>query len=1112
MSLFIASIANAEPETVPAATLLTDAVQLRQLAAREEISGCSVRLEGTVLWVSSAGDQIVFQDSAGCIILKISGHGQALLQPGRHVLIEGSCEAGRGEAGSIALVDNDGNHMVFEGTGQTFLSAGLHPVRVEWFNNTGDFALEVDVEGPGLPRQPVPSDELFRAPPNHDDTTKLSHGVDYQCYEGQWESLPPFARLSAVKSGVATNFDIGVRTRDPGVGLVFTGYFSAPRAGLYRFWSKSDDGSRLFIEDVPLHITILGDAPVSAPGQFFSGQLSHEAQEGQWVEIEGAVSHVRGQSRSPWIELSSAAGPVYVRVMEDRALPWNLLSHSRIKCVGLYQSAHAVDGKMVASFVVPGADQISILEMDPAHWNEHPVENIAAILSTNEVENSGAIVHLSGTVATNSAENIFTLTDSSGKVEIESSQPKPSSGDQIEVLGWLDRANARAIIHSSFYRKIVPSVDAQGEGLPLLTTAVQVMRLSRKEAQRGYPVKIRGIITARVGGDFFIQDSTSSIYVSYVGPTASGFPRIGDYWEIEGISHADFAPDVQIHHASYLGPGILPEPVRPTWDELINGAVATKYVEIPGIVISPQTDNIVLLTRGGKVNIQYHDIEDNAFKSVEGALVRVRGVSSPDRDKNQMLLPRLRLFNTTFTVDELPPAQPFALPLKHAYDLRLFDARADALRRVRISGLVLGEQHGEFFVMDGTNGFHFRPQKSADLRPGDQVEVVGFPDMNGASPVLREALAQTIGQADLPEPRQLAGNAMLNGLFDSTLVSVTSRLLNISADRNEQILELQTGNRSFVARLEKRNGVLPDILPGSLLGLTGVYVGQGGDRSANREIDSFELLLNSPASIRVLARPSWWTMRHALTVMGALLLGLLAAMVWITLLRRQVEERSQQLTSEIKSRERAERQHALEEERTRIARDLHDDLGATLTEIRFLSAVKSHDSLVPENTRYQLSEVSEKSRQLVSSLDEIVWAVNPANDSLPSLASYLRHVAEEFFRNTSVRCRLDVEETLPEVPLTSEVRHNLYLVIREALNNIAKHAQASEVWLRIRWAEHTLSIVLEDNGCGFANAAVLAPGDGLLNMRKRLEKIGGRFECESQLGSGTACRIWLPIS
>ena len=243
--------------------------------------------------------------------------------------------------------------------------------------------------------------------------------------------------------------------------------------------------------------------------------------------------------------------------------------------------------------------------------------------------------------------------------------------------------------------------------------------------------------------------------------------------------------------------------------------------------------------------------------------------------------------------------------------------------------------------------------------------------------------------------------------------------------------------------------------------------------------------------------------------MGCLLFGLLAAMVWITMLRRQVEERTT-LQPDVRNREPGTggmpAGAAEEEERARIAQDLHDDLGATLTEIRFLSAVKSHDSLVPEATRSQLGEVSEKSRQLVSSLDEIVWAVNPANDSLPSLAAYLRHVAEEFFRNTSVRCRLDVDESLPPVPLTSEVRHNLYLSIREALNNVAKHAQASEAWLRIHWKEQTLIIVLEDNGCGIADAGIVSPGNGLPNMRRRVEKIGGLFACEQLLRGSVSAR------
>ena len=237
---------------------------------------------------------------------------------------------------------------------------------------------------------------------------------------------------------------------------------------------------------------------------------------------------------------------------------------------------------------------------------------------------------------------------------------------------------------------------------------------------------------------------------------------------------------------------------------------------------------------------------------------------------------------------------------------------------------------------------------------------------------------------------------------------------------------------------------------------------------------------------------------------------LLAASIWIRQLHRQVEQRSEQLANEIRLREGTERQRALQEERARIAQDLHDDLGAALTQIRFLSAVESRDGTVPEGTRSQLRKVSEKSRYLVASLDEIVWAINPANDYLPKLANYLCHVAEEFFSTTSIRCRLDVDERFPPVTLTSETRHNLYLAFREALNNVAKHSEATEVWLRFKWNDGVLNISIEDNGCGFVEATAKS-GEGLINMRRRLDKIGGRYDLASQPGEGTVSRISLPF-
>ncbi len=751
--------------------------------------------------------------------------GEQHLKAGQQVRIEGTCQAARGELGSLALIDNDGTHSLHEATGEMFLSAGPHPIRVEWFNATGEFALEVDCQGPNLPRGRISNAALFRAEAGHRGTNRLVAGLDYHCYEGQWPSLPFFSELPVSKSGTVANFDIGVRTRDTKVGLVFSGFFNAPQAGLYRFWTKSDDGSKLYISDAPLRLKILGMEPLPAPQRIFPGQLVPDEQEDRWSEVEGTVTLLRGHGNSLYLEMSSGAGLAYLRIMESGQGSLGLLVHSQIKCAGIYQSVHAVDGAIVPSLLVPGLEQITIVEMGPTHWVEHPAVSIGSLLATNFPGATGAIVHVSGTVCSNSPGKFLVVEDGTGQISVATTQALPAVGTQIEALGCNERDGGEVMLRNGFYRVVVPNASGPSPGLPLLTTAAEIMSLGRKEAQRGYPVKIRGVVTARVGGDFFIQDSTWSIYVSCSGPFVTGQPKIGDYLEIEGNSDADFAPEIRAHTVSYRGSGILPKPVRPTWDELINGTLATKYVEIQGMVTAVEADELVLLTRGGKINLQCYDLDPKTLTALDGALIRVWGVTSPDRDKNQMMLPRLRLFNTSVSVDEPSPTHPFDIPLKRVYDLLLFDARADALRRVRLAGQVMAERHGEYFLMDGTNGFRFKPKTALRLPVGAKIEVVGFPDMSGPSPVLREAIARQVGQTNLPAVTRLSEAGMLNGKLDATLVSVESRLVGISTDRSDQVLELQTGNRGYVARLEKRKGLVSDILAGSRLELSGCLPG-----------------------------------------------------------------------------------------------------------------------------------------------------------------------------------------------------------------------------------------------------------------------------------------------
>ncbi len=206
---------------------------------------------------------------------------------------------------------------------------------------------------------------------------------------------------------------------------------------------------------------------------------------------------------------------------------------------------------------------------------------------------------------------------------------------------------------------------------------------------------------------------------------------------------------------------------------------------------------------------------------------------------------------------------------------------------------------------------------------------------------------------------------------------------------------------------------------------------------------------------------------------------------------------------------RLEQQHALEQERTRIARDIHDDLGSRLTHISMLSELAEADQANPKEVETHVRKIAASARETVRSLDEIVWAVSPEHDTWNSLVEYLSEYANEFFAGTPIRCRLEMPMDLPAYPLPSEVRHGLFLVIKEALTNSLKHARASEVRIKVSQNDSMVEIAISDDGCGFEpDKAGAGPGSrGLRNMRDRAESLQGRLRIESAPGKGTRLTI-----
>jgi len=244
----------------------------------------------------------------------------------------------------------------------------------------------------------------------------------------------------------------------------------------------------------------------------------------------------------------------------------------------------------------------------------------------------------------------------------------------------------------------------------------------------------------------------------------------------------------------------------------------------------------------------------------------------------------------------------------------------------------------------------------------------------------------------------------------------------------------------------------------------------------------------APARVGVVVTPFWWQRREVMASALALLLLATATGVRSFSLRRaraQVAE--------------LEREQALERERTRIARDLHDDLGARLSHIAILAGALERDG-----------KLTREAQAATQTMDELVWAVNARNDTVESFTYYIAQFAEEHVIPAGLRCRLLLPADLPARPLGADVRRHLYLAVKEGINNALKHARASEISLSLRVDPQALVVDVEDDGCGLP-AAFDPNGNGMKNFRERMEAAGGTFAVGSEPGRGTRLTFTVPL-
>ncbi len=437
------------------------------------------------------------------------------------------------------------------------------------------------------------------------------------------------------------------------------------------------------------------------------------------------------------------------------------------------------------------------------------------------------------------------------------------------------------------------------KSLPVLTRVDQIRNLSHDQADLGYPVRLRAVVTfyGGKGLEFFVQDSTGGIYVD--DPETDFRVTFGDLVEVEGFtSSGGFAPEIIRARVTTLGKGVMPEPRRTTLENLVSGREDSQWVGIEGIVRSveeqPSVRVLNLAVGSGRLKVRFPLVSKGAFEELVDARVSVQGaIGGIFNQYYQLLGVVLHTPSLAFVHVLDPPARdPFSLPVRPIRSLLGFVPSGDPGHRVKVEGVVTLSWPGKaLFIEDESSGLHIQPIQAAELSPGDRIAAVGFPAASEYSPTLEDAVILRLGNNPPPQPVEISTDRALSGDYDAHLVRLKARLLSVTTRGRDPDLVVQSGQQVFDALLPSPSAKenLTKLTPGSLIQLTGVCSVETDD---NGVPVSFDLISRGPQDVVVLERPPWWTFKHALwgLLIAAALIS--ATALWVVILRRKVSEKT----------------------------------------------------------------------------------------------------------------------------------------------------------------------------------------------------------------------------
>ncbi|EDY18328.1 histidine kinase [Chthoniobacter flavus Ellin428] len=665
---------------------------------------------------------------------------------------------------------------------------------------------------------------------------------------------------------------------------------------------------------------------------------------------------------------------------------------------------------------------------------------------------------------------------------------------------------------------LFPMWPAKAENLPTLTTVGQIRALSEEQAAYSYPIHLSAVVTycrAKLSW-FVLQDETGACACLKTTPAVDFKARPGQIVTVDGWSSpGGYVANIMASHIEVTGFAPLPEAKPMRYDQLMSGQQACQRVEVRGVVRAiyqqgRQQFVMQIASGGGKLPTVIEGLAPEHPEQWIDSVVRVRGVCSSTFNKQRQLcgvgLSALTLDDVVR--EEYPSAEPYAAPAKPIRQIMQFVQGSTHDRRVKVSGTVLYHQPGQScFIEDETSGLEVLSREAGMLHVGDRVEVLGFPLWSEYSfPRLEDAIFRRVGRGLPPKPIDVTAGQLLEGRLDRRLVRLQAQLVEQSRRKGEELLVMKAGEVLFNARLSPSDDGVSSLANDSILSLTGICRLQMGEHRpvlGDWPVSAFELLLPSPDDVHVVKPPDWWTQQRAAWLLAVVTGLLVGAMCWVAMLRHRVRLQ----TAIISDRLRAE---AALNERERIARELHDTVEQDLAAIGMHFEVITDRALelepmVRENFEAAVRQV----RRSQADMHHAVWDLRSGTLVERGLGPAL----EEALQLSAAHCGAvpECKEYGPVRRLPGVIEHHLLRIGQEAMSNAVRHAAPKRISIALRYEGDTLTMRVEDDGCGFdvearsQNTARF----GLMGMRERVERIGGRLSVQSTPGTGSVVEVVL---